>query len=155
MIESIRPVYYRLYTKDGPLESNHPIYSNDSFISRIASSSVRPPHTVASLMRHLCKIEGLALQNSILFQSLSEMTALDDSIHLSLRGTTGPGTSDLDPMVLVVDKYAAERRSHVTRAVESQELCERNYEQRYGAALLCVIRISASQNFSILLHLRR
>ena len=128
------PVHYRVYTKDGPLKSNHPIYSNDPFISRIASSSVRPPHTAASLMRCLCRIEGLAQQNCILFQSLSEMTALNDSIHLSLRGPAGPGASDLDPMALVVDKRAADRRSQVTNSVELQELFEWNYEQRYGAA---------------------
>ena len=76
------------------------------------------------------------------------MTALDDSIHLSLRGTTGPGASDLDPMALVVDKRAAERRSQVTSAAESQELCERDYEQRYGAALLCILEYEP-HNFSV------
>ena len=139
LIKPTRSVYYRLYTKDGPLESNSPFYSNDHFISRIVSSSVRPPHTAASLMRYLCKIEGIAFQNCILFQSLSEMTALADSIHLSLLGTTGPGASDLDPMALVVDKRAAERRSQVTSAVEPRELFESDYEQRYGKALSCFI----------------
>jgi len=67
------------------------------------------------------------------------MTALDDSTHLLLRETTGPGISDLDPMALVVDKRAAEKRSQVTSAVEPEDLFEPNYEQRYGAALLCVI----------------
>ncbi|EDR15487.1 uncharacterized protein LACBIDRAFT_321354 [Laccaria bicolor S238N-H82] len=126
-----RYIYYRLYTKDGPLESNSPIYSNDRFISRIASSSVRPPHTATSLLRYLCKIEGLALQNCILFQSLSEITALDDLIHLSLWGTTGPGTSNGDPMALVVDKSAAERRSQVTSVVQPQGLFEGDHEHRY------------------------
>ncbi|KIJ94506.1 hypothetical protein K443DRAFT_110283, partial [Laccaria amethystina LaAM-08-1] len=124
-------VYYRLYTKDGPLESNNPIYSNDHFISRIMSSSVRPPQTATSLIRLLCKIEGRALQNSILFQSLSEMTALDDSICIPLQGTTGPGASDLDPMALVVEERAAERRSQVTSAVEPREVFESDYEQCY------------------------
>ena len=87
-------------------------------------------------MRYLCRIEGVALQNCILYQSLSEMTVLDTSTHISLRGTTGPSASDIDPVVLVVDKRSAERRSQVTSAVESQELFERDYEQRYGAALL-------------------
>ena len=140
MIESTHPVYYRLYTKDGPLESNNPIYSNDNFISRIVSLSVRPPQTAASLMRYLCKIEGLALQNCILFQSLSEMTALNDSIRLSIQGTTGPGASVLDPMALVVDKRSVERRSQVTRAVQPPKLLERDYEERYGAVLSCIIR---------------
>ena len=90
-------------------------------------------------MRYLCRIEGLALQNCILVQSLSEMTALSDSIHIPLRATTGLGTSDLNPMALVVDKRAAERRSQVMSHVELQKLFTRDYEQRYGAALLCVI----------------
>jgi len=83
-------------------------------------------------MRLLCKIESLALQNCILFQSLSEMTALDDSVRLLLQGTTGPDTSDLDPMALVVDKRTAERRSQVMSAVELRELFESDHEQRYG-----------------------
>ena len=71
------------------------------------------------------------------------MTALDDSTHLSLQGTTGPGASDVDPMALVVDKRAVERRSQVTSTVQPRELLERDYEQRYGAALSCIIRKSA------------
>ena len=64
------------------------------------------------------------------------MTALNDSIHIPLRATTGPGTSDLNPMALVVDKRPAQRRSQVTSAVGSQKLFNRDYEHRYGAALL-------------------
>ena len=120
-------------------ESNHPVYSNDRFVSWITSSSVRPPQTAASLMRYLCKIEGLALQNCILFQSLSEMATLDDSIHLSLQGTAGPGTSDLDPMALVVNTRAVEKKSQVTSTVQPRQLFECNYEQYHGAALLCLI----------------
>ena len=86
-------------------------------------------------MRYLCRIEGLAQQNCVLYQSLSEMVVLNNSTHISLRGTTGPGASDIDPVVLVVDRRGAERRSQVTSAVESQELFERDYEQRYGAVL--------------------
>ena len=86
-------------------------------------------------MRYLCRIEGVALQNCVLYQSLSEMIALNNSTHIPLRETTGPGASDIDPVVLVVDKRGAERRSQVASAVESQELLERDYEQRYGAAL--------------------
>ena len=90
-------------------------------------------------MRYLCQIEGIALQNCILFQSLSEMTTLDDLIHLSLQGTTGRGASDQDPMALVVDTRAVENRSQVMSTVQPRELFERNYEQYHGAALLCVI----------------
>ena len=61
------------------------------------------------------------------------MTPLDDLIHLSFLGTTGPGASDLDPMALVVDNLAAERISQMTSAVESQALFEPECEQCYGA----------------------
>ena len=83
------------------------------------------------------------------------MKALDDSIRLSLEGTTGQGTSDEDPMALVVDNRAVERRSQVTSTAQPQELLERDYQQRYGAALLCVTRKSSSRIFSVLLRLRR
>ena len=96
-------------------------------------------------MRYLCKIEGVALQNCVLYQSLSEMTVLDNSTHISLRETTGPGASDIDPVVLVVDKRGAEGRSQVTSAVESQELLERDYEQRYGAVLQLYHVLSENQ----------
>ena len=66
------------------------------------------------------------------------MTPLDGSIHLSLRGTTGPGASDLDLLAMVFDKRAAEARSQATNVVEPQELLECDYEQRYSEALLCV-----------------
>ena len=83
-------------------------------------------------MRYLCKIEGVALQNCVLYQSLSEMVVSNNSTHISLRE---PGASDIDPVALVVNKRSAERRSQVTSAVELQELFEWDYEQRYGAAL--------------------
>jgi hypothetical protein len=122
-------VYYRLYTKDGPLESINPIYSNDRFIGRILSTSVRPPHTATSLKRHLCKIEGLASENCTLYQSLSENTALEDSTRLSLRGTPGPGLSVDDPIALVSGHV---RQSQAESSAASQELLERDFEQRYG-----------------------
>ena len=79
----------------------------------------------------------------MLFQSLLDTSPLDGSIHLSLRGTTGPGASDLDPLAMVFDRHAAERRSQATSAVEPQELLECDHEQHYSEVLLCVIRKSA------------
>jgi hypothetical protein len=96
---------------------------------------VRPPQTAACLTKCLCKIEGLERRKGALYQSLSDNTALDDSTRLSFRGTPGPGPSDVDPVVLIVDTRAAEKRSQTSSSVESQELLERDYEQRYGAAL--------------------
>ena len=94
---------------------------------------MRPPQTAASLAKCLLKIKGLEHQKGALYRSLSDNTALDDSTRLSFRETPGPGASDVDPVALIVDTRAA--RSQASSSVESRKLLERDYEQRYGAAL--------------------
>ncbi|EDR00157.1 uncharacterized protein LACBIDRAFT_334388 [Laccaria bicolor S238N-H82] len=92
----------------GPL----PIYSNDSFISRIIPRSVPPPRTAASLKRHLCKIEGLSAPESCtLYLSLLENVPVDGATHLSLQGDFGPGLSSSDPVALVVGPQETGKRS--------------------------------------------
>ena len=86
-------------------------------------------------MKCLVKIEGLEHRKGALYRSLSDSTALDDSTRLSFRGTPGPGASDVDPVALVVDTRAAEKRSQALSSVESGKLLEQDYEQRHGAAL--------------------
>ena len=100
---------------------------------------MRPPQTAASLTKYLCKIEGLEHQKGALYQSLSDNSPLDDSTRFLFRGTPGPGPSDVDPVALLVDTRAVEKRSQASSSVESQKLLERVYEQRYGAALSCFV----------------
>ena len=86
-------------------------------------------------MKYLCKIEGIEFQKGTLYQSLLDTTALDDSTHLLSQRTPGPGPSDVDPVVLIVDTRVAGKRSQASNAIVSQELFERDYEQCYGVAL--------------------
>ncbi|EDR07501.1 uncharacterized protein LACBIDRAFT_298427 [Laccaria bicolor S238N-H82] len=100
-------VYYRLYTKDGPIKSQHPVYSTDHepFIGRTLAKLVAPPHTTVSIKRHLCYIEGFLsslADTAKLFVPLSCLTAKDDSARLSLVGSSGPGLSPQEPMALVL-----------------------------------------------------
>ena len=134
-------VYYRLYTTEGPLESNNPIFSNDRFISRISSRSVRPPHTAASLKRCICKTEGVeGPEKGALYLSLSEKKPLDDSARLALRGNSGPGSSEVDPVAFVVDKGAAEKRPKSASSEGSNELPAWKAEQRYSALCCFVLK---------------
>jgi len=96
---------------------------------------VRPPQTAASLTKCICKTEGLEHRKGALYQSLLDNTALEDTTHLLFQGTPGPGPSDVDPVVLIVDTRAAEERSQASSSVELQELFQWDYEQCYGAAL--------------------
>jgi hypothetical protein len=100
-------VYYRLYTKDGPIESYNPIYSNDPFTSRILPKSLTPPHTTLLVKKHLCKIEGFSGSSAILFESLPSNAALNDITLLQLCGHFG--LSSREPMALVVNVAEAER----------------------------------------------
>ena len=130
----MRAVYYRLYTTEGPLESNNPIFSNDRCISRISSRSVRPPHTAASLKRCIWKTEGVeGLEKGALYLSLSERKPLDDSARLSLRGNSGPGSSEVDPVIFVVDKGDAEKRPKSASNAGSNELPTWKAEHQYSA----------------------
>jgi hypothetical protein len=152
----MRAVYYRLYTTKGPLESNNPIFSNDRFISRISSKSVRPPHTAASLKRYICKIEGMeGPGKGALYLSLSERKPLDDSARLALRGNSGPGSSEVDPVVFVVDKGAAEKRLKSASNAGSNELPAWKIEQRYGVPCGFVFKMFKLTLTSVLPTLRR
>ncbi|KIJ97328.1 hypothetical protein K443DRAFT_254263 [Laccaria amethystina LaAM-08-1] len=97
-------VYYRLYTKLGAFESNHALYCNDRFIGRIPSKSFAPPHTVASIKWSLCKLEGLSEPDkALVFIPLSSPLPKEDSARFSLYAPSGPGLSEQDPIVLVVE----------------------------------------------------
>ena len=144
----MRAVYYRLFTTEGPLETNNPIFSNDGFISLISSKSVRPPHTAASLKKCVCKIEDLeGLEKSTLYPSLSETKPLNDSTRLTLRGTSGPGSSEVDPVVFIIDKGAAEKRPKFASKAGSDELPAWKAEQQYGALCYFVLK-----NFRVHAH---
>ena len=86
-------------------------------------------------MKYLVKIEGLEHRKGALYRSLSDSTALDDSTHLLFRGTPGPGTSDVDPVALIVNTRAAEKRSQASSSIELRKSLEQDHEQHYGAAL--------------------
>lgn len=128
-----RYVYYRLYSKDEALASHHPIYTNDPFISRIVSRSVPPPRIAASLKSYLYRVEGFELpKHCDLYLSISDSEApLDDSIQLPLRGENGPGSSEFEPMVLVVDSAALEKRSAGGNMESTQLFGEFDKERQY------------------------
>ncbi|KIK02072.1 hypothetical protein K443DRAFT_542968 [Laccaria amethystina LaAM-08-1] len=112
-------MYYRLYTKDGPITSNNPIYANNPFISRTFPKFVAPPRTALSVKNHLCKIEGLsAPTSSALFESLSSETAVVESSRFGFRGYSGPELSENDPIVLVVGVEDTEKRLASTAQLE-------------------------------------
>lgn len=94
-----------------------------------------PPHTVTSLKRLICRIEGFASPGSDisykLYSSLSEKVPLEDSARLSLRGNPGPGSSETDPMALMIEVSAVEKRSTAASTLDPKSLPEWSDEPRY------------------------
>ena len=126
-------VYYRLYANNDALESKNPIYSNDRFVGRISFKSITPPRNIASLKRNLWKVEGFqGIQTCALHLSLSEKAPAEDLTRLPLRGS---GSSELDPMALVLNGTEVEKRLAMSNNLDSNTLPEWPHEQRYGERL--------------------
>ena len=97
---------------------------------------MEPLYTAASLKRYICKIKGVANPEKVaLYLSLSEKKPVDDSARLALKGSSGPGSSEVDHVVFVVDKGAAEKRPKSASNPGSNELPAWTIERRYGAPL--------------------
>ena len=139
-------MYYRLYTKLGAFESNHPLYDNDRFIGRVPSNFFAPPHTVASIRRSLCKIEGLSEPDkALIFTPLSSTAPKEDSARLSLYASSGPGLSEQDPIALVVE---SEKRSEEVSQSEKLPECSDDTDIHYSKScrrLLQAVHSSALQ----------
>ncbi|EDR05869.1 uncharacterized protein LACBIDRAFT_329325 [Laccaria bicolor S238N-H82] len=100
---------------DSSIATNNPIYANTLFISRTLLKLVAPPCAALSIKKHLCKIEGFSgATNSTFFESISSQTAVTDSFRMVLKEPFGPGISEDDPMVLVIEAEDAEKRSAST-----------------------------------------
>ena len=70
---------------------------------------------MASIKWSLCKLEGLSEPNkALLFTPLSSAAPKEDSAHLSLYAPSGPGLSEQDPIMLVVE--SEKRTKEVSQA---------------------------------------
>lgn len=124
-------IYYRIYAKDNALESINPIYSNDRSISRILFKSITPPRNVASLKRHLWKVEGFdGSPACTLYLSSSVNTPAEDLARLPPRGQ-GSGSSELDPIALVVDTSEVEKRLVAARKADLKTFPDWPHKQPY------------------------
>ena len=131
-------VYYRIYAKDNALKVINPIYSNDGSISRVWIKSITPPRNVASLKRHLWKVEGFdGTPACTLYLSSSVNAPAEDLVRLPPRGL-GSGSSELDPIALVVDTPEVEKRSAGVRMADLTTFPEWPHKQLYGTRLLLV-----------------
>jgi len=96
----MRYIYYQVY-KTRAVRSKQPANSNDPYVGRINVDCVPPPHTAASIMRCISKIEELdySLQSQ-LFTDISSESPIGEG-HVSILTSDCPGSTPDDPMAFV------------------------------------------------------
>ena len=79
-------------------------------------------------------------EKATLYLSLSEKKPLGNSARLALRGNSGPGLSEVDPAVFVIDKGVAEKRPKSASKAGSDELPAWKAEQQYSAFRCLILK---------------
>lgn len=85
--------------------SKQPASSIDPYVGCISVDSVPPPHTPASIMRCISKIEMVKVSGrSQLFTSISNELPMRKLKHISMLTSNHPGCTPVEPMAFVVEQ---------------------------------------------------
>lgn len=98
---SCLPVYYRLYTYEGEMETKHPIDREDISLARIDAKLISPPHKTGSIKRFISRYEGNpSLTYGNLFADIWSEYPLNDE-YISILARDSPGHSPEEPIAIV------------------------------------------------------
>jgi len=100
-------LYYRVYNRDsGAVPLHHHASSDDPPVGHISLNSIPPPHSAASIMRRITKIEKLGCTGeSQLFCNISGESPLGEG-HLSILTDDRPGSTLENPMAFVTSIHS-------------------------------------------------
>ena len=94
-------VHYRVYNDEGAIVTRRPAYLNDTYLGRVRSKWVAPPHNAGSLRRCLALMESIDPNATTLFAALSSKSALADDIPVSFNTSQTLGISPDEPVALL------------------------------------------------------
>ena len=94
-------VYYRVYNDEGAIVTRRPAYLNDTYLGRVRSQWVAPPHNAGSLRRCLALMESIDPTATTLFATLSSKSALADDILVSFKTSQTLGIWPDEPVALL------------------------------------------------------
>jgi hypothetical protein len=88
----------------GAILSKNPFDPIDLHIARFNAEFISPPHTVASLKKAICKVEGIINTYAELFVNASSESPMDDQEDFSVLINTSMGlTATLEAPIALVD----------------------------------------------------
>lgn len=96
-------VFYRMYTDYVAIPSRRPVYSCDQYLGRILATDVAPPHTAASIKRHICKMEAVGNTSpATIFIPVFSQSPMNDTEYVPILDESCPGSTPDAPLALVV-----------------------------------------------------
>ena len=94
-------MYYLLYANNSEIPSKVAFDPEEPSLGRVRADSVAPPHSLASIKRHISRVEEApSFAKADLFEDISSDAPMEE-YRISILGTDGPGLSPANPMAIV------------------------------------------------------
>ena len=90
-----------MYDDEGAIVIKRPAYLTDTYLGRVRSQWVAPPHNAGSLRRCLALMESIDPDATTLFAALSSKSPLADDIPVSFKTNQTLGIAPDEPVVLL------------------------------------------------------
>ncbi|KAJ7260512.1 hypothetical protein B0H12DRAFT_1231784 [Mycena haematopus] len=114
--EQPKYLYYRLFTQTAQDRSNVSFNLRQPALGRIEKILISPPHGVASIKRHIAKVESNPIYaDSEFYTDILAQQALADTTYLSVMGDNSVGSTEEEPIVLVQAECRPDPPVHVGR----------------------------------------
>ncbi|KIK03919.1 hypothetical protein K443DRAFT_121259 [Laccaria amethystina LaAM-08-1] len=94
-------VHYRVYNDEGAIVTRRPAYLTDTYLGRVRSKWVAPPHNAGSLRHCLALMESIDPTATTLFAALSSKSALADDIPISFKTNQTLDIAPDEPVALL------------------------------------------------------
>ena len=90
-----------MYSDEGAIVTRRPAYLNDTYLGRVRSKWVAPPHNAGSLRRCLALMESIDPNATTLFATLSSKSPLADDLPVSFKTNQTLGIAPDEPVALL------------------------------------------------------
>ena len=90
-----------MYNDEGAIVTKRPAYMTDTYLGRVRSQWIAPPHNAGSLRRCLALMESIDPNATTLFAALSSKSALADDIPVSFNTNQTLGIVPDEPVALL------------------------------------------------------
>jgi hypothetical protein len=137
-------VYYRIYTEYGALISSTSTTPDDPFLGCVKTTSVPPPHIVASFILFLLKLEAIKqFEPAKLFLTLSSTSPMSNASEIAIFNPIGPGFLPQEPLALVVNSAPFESIEQCRRMIKQANTLAPSPNTKYRLSNLLITFVTS------------